>query len=152
MSRPPFKGATIGTAFLFLIQPPARMIPMRTFFRTNSKAFTLVEVMTVVGIMSIVVAIATPTWMRARLESQQKSCQENLTKIDGAKEQWAMETIQPPDATPDLRDLYHKDGFGYLKTEPRCPASGEYELGSVAEPTRCSIVEPRDHNDFGRRD
>jgi prepilin-type N-terminal cleavage/methylation domain-containing protein len=107
--------------------------------------FTLVEIMIVVGILAIIIAIAGPTWIRQREISQLRVCQENLTKINGAKQQWALETNQSASATPAWTDLVNPDGSGYLKRQPVCPANGTYTLGIVDEPATCSISDP-DHN------
>jgi prepilin-type N-terminal cleavage/methylation domain-containing protein len=110
--------------------------------------FTLVEIMIVVGILGIILAIAAPTWMRQRMVSQQRVCQENLTKLDGAKEEWALANRMPGDSEPSMDDLIEADGTGYLKVEPFCPASGEYTLGTVNEAASCSVVAPLDHNEL----
>ena len=109
--------------------------------------FTLIEVMIVVTIMSIVVAIAAPTWWRARERSQQKTCQENLQKIDGAKEQWALENQKPGSTSVALDNLIGSDGGAYLKYRVECPSNGVYVLGTITEQTNCSITTPFDHNE-----
>lgn len=57
--------------------------------RRTAKGFTLVEIMIVVAIIGIIIAIAVPAFLRARENSRGRACQENLSKIDGAKEQYA---------------------------------------------------------------
>ncbi len=59
--------------------------------KKSVKGFTLVEIMIVVAIIGIIIAIAVPAFLRARENSRATACQENLTKIDGAKEQYALE-------------------------------------------------------------
>jgi prepilin-type N-terminal cleavage/methylation domain-containing protein len=111
----------------------------------RSGGFTLIEIMIVVCILGILIGIATPTWIRQREVSQTRSCQENLTKIAGAKEQWAMENNKTAADTPDWSDLYASDGSSYLKTMPACPAGGDYTLNTINENPTCSITVP-DHN------
>jgi len=110
------------------------------------KGFTLVEIMIVVAIIGIIIAIAVPAFLRARENSRGRACQENLSKVDGAKEQYAMEfklkngdsigsyptdLIDPPGATAG-------SGQGYLKTEPTCPTSNSsYTCGAIGTDPTC---------------
>jgi len=117
------------------------------FGRSAIAGFTLIEIMIVVAILAVILAIAGPTWIRQRGLSQQRVCQENLQKIEGAKEVWALDFKQPPDAVPGWDDLVQPDGSGYLKSEPSCPSSGVYTIGAVSDATTCSVNEPFDHNE-----
>jgi prepilin-type N-terminal cleavage/methylation domain-containing protein len=104
--------------------------------RSSRRAFTLIEIMIVVAILGILIAIAVPAWMRQRLTSAQKACQENLYKIDGAKEQWALETGQGAVATPTEAMLYGETLF--VRSTPICPAGGTYTINSLADRPGCS--------------
>lgn len=88
------------------------------------KGFTLVEIMIVVAIIGIIIAIAVPAFLRARENARGRACQENLSKIDGAKEQYAIEKKAMNGGAAVSTDLANADGTGYLKTWPECPASG----------------------------
>ena len=54
-------------------------------------AFTLVEIMVVVGIIALLAAIAVPNFLRARKRSQGTRCLEDLRIIDSACDQYAIE-------------------------------------------------------------
>lgn len=115
-------------------------------FRIPARGFTLIEVMIVVAILGIILAIAATTWVKQRELSRARVCQENLTKIDGAKEQWALEYNKGAEASPVWGDLFSEDGSGYLKRQPFCPVGGNYTIGTLAEPAQCTVTEPVNHN------
>ncbi len=114
--------------------------------RTRANAFTLVEIMIVVAIIGILIAIAVPGFIRAREVSRKNSCQENLTKIDGAKSAWALEMHQPGTATPSWDDLLGRDtasNVGFLRFVPVCPLDinrngSTYTIGNVDTLPLCS--------------
>lgn len=102
------------------------------------KGFTLVEIMIVVAIIGIIIAIAVPAFLRARENSRGRACQENLSKIDGAKEQYALEKKAGNTAEPEWTDLVADSGTGYLKTTPECPAGGDYSIEAMNTNPTCS--------------
>ena len=111
--------------------------------RTNKKAgFTLVEIMIVVAIIGLLAAIAIPNFVRARTTSQMNACINNLRQIDGAAQQWALETKQATNALPAFTDI-----SGYLKSSVVCPAGGasasfatSYTLQTINLKPLCKIV------------
>jgi prepilin-type N-terminal cleavage/methylation domain-containing protein len=108
-------------------------------FRKNAKGFTLVEIMIVVAIIGILIAIAVPGFIRARTQSRNRACQENLTKIDGAKEQWALENNAAAGDAVAMADLVEADGSGYLKSDPVCPEGGTYDTTTVGADPTCDV-------------
>ena len=109
----------------------------------NKKHFTLVEIMIVVAIIGLLAAIAIPSFMKARATSQKNACINNLRQIDGAKEQWAMETNQPSTATPVATDL-----DGYIKggtADCLCPSDSSetfatsYTINALGTNPACQI-------------
>ena len=86
---------------------------------SRKSGFTLVEIMIVVAIIGLLAAIAIPNFVRARTTSQMNACINNLRQIDGAKQQWALETKQATNALPAYTDI-----SPYLKNAVSCPAAG----------------------------
>jgi len=106
------------------------------------KGFTLVEIMIVVAIIGILIAIAVPGFLRARENSRGQACQENLTKIDGAKEQWALElklSNGTDCANGFLTDVKYFGPNGYVKKEPVCHSGGTYTVNAIGIDPTCSI-------------
>src|SRR5690606_38292290 len=101
------------------------------------------EIMIVVAIIGIIIAIAVPAFLRARETARGRACQENLSKIDGAVEQYAMEHNLGHNGTVNLTDLYNAEGTGYLKAAPVCPAGGTYDTEiSIGDAPECSYEAP----------
>ena len=110
------------------------------FFRKSQKGFTLVEIMIVVAIIGILIAIAVPGFVKARTQSRLKSCQENLTKIDGAKEQYALENNKTTGAAVVWADIWAADGTLYLKSQsqPACPTGVAYTINVIGTAPSCA--------------
>ena len=104
--------------------------------QTNRKSgFTLVEIMIVVAIIGLLAAIAIPNFVKARQTAQKNACINNLRQIDGAKEQWALETNASTGAVVDTAvDEFIKGG------RPICPASGVYTYGDLAANPLCDVA------------
>ena len=104
------------------------------------KGFTLVEIMIVVAIIGIIISIAIPGFLRAREVSRSRACQENLAKIEGAKEQYALEGNVDPSTTPQWTSLIGTTL--YLKRTPVCPGGGVYSINTLNDVPTCTYTAP----------
>ena len=95
--------------------------------------------MIVVAIIGLLAAIAIPNFQKARELSQRTACISNLHKMDGAKQNWALETKKVGTDTPAKTDLFGADK--YIRDEPFCPASGSYTINQVDTKPTCSITD-----------
>lgn len=108
--------------------------------------FTLVEIMIVVAIIGLLATIAIPNFVRARLKAQQSACINNLRQIDGAKQQWALESKSGQNAVPVLANVQPYFGRGTLGTAPTCPADSaktfetSYTLNDLSTAPACLIL------------
>jgi prepilin-type N-terminal cleavage/methylation domain-containing protein len=82
------------------------------------EAFTLVEIMIVVAIISLLAAIAVPGFLRARKRSQATRILNDLRLIDAAVDQYAIETNKVSGATVNTADwtAYLKKGSNLYST------------------------------------
>jgi len=104
----------------------------------KKRAFTLVEIMIVVLVISLLLTIAVPQWMKVRDSSRQNACDENRGKIDQAKTLWTQNTGQDGTAVPTVPDLVPD----YLQRWPTCPTGGIYDIRSGDESCHCPHHSP----------
>jgi hypothetical protein len=73
---------------------------------------------------------------RAREMSQKNTCINNMRRMDGAKEQWAMAN-NAANGEPVVMSEVNR----YIKEEtvPVCPSGGAYIYGTVGAAPRCSV-------------
>jgi prepilin-type N-terminal cleavage/methylation domain-containing protein len=94
-------------------------------FRLTARAgFTLVEIMIVVGIITLLAALALPGMMRARKRAQASRVKDDLRLIDAAVDQYALETHKPPGSVVSVTDW-----TAYLKQETHLCTTGKDVLG-----------------------
>lgn len=95
--------------------------------------FALVFAVIVIGLL---VVIALPDFVKARVSHLDSACRPNLKQIEGVKATWAMENKQPPTAIPTDADIFGPNA--YIGMKPVCPLGGTYRLGAVNELPTCS--------------
>jgi prepilin-type N-terminal cleavage/methylation domain-containing protein len=105
------------------------------------RAFTLIEIMVTVLIITILLAIAVPNFIRARETARGRSCIRQLRLIDSAKEQYGMDNHLNAGATmPTLAALCGYSSTTYIKGgAPVCPSSGTYSVNNLGTDPTCSI-------------
>jgi prepilin-type N-terminal cleavage/methylation domain-containing protein len=108
-----------------------RQNKMKKTQTARKSGFTLVEIMIVVAIIGLLAAIAIPNFIKARATSQQNACINNLRQIDGAINEWALETGQTTGATTSASLISGYIKLNSLNSVPGCPASGTYTYGTV---------------------
>jgi prepilin-type N-terminal cleavage/methylation domain-containing protein len=134
---------------------------MLSDIKKRGEAFTLVEIMIVVAIIALLAAIAVPGFLRARKRAQASRILNDLRLIDGAVDQYAIETNKTTGSTVSVTDWtnYLKKNSTLWKTGndlfgnpygnqavdslPKVPASAWTSLSDVAN---ASFWSPYDHN------
>jgi prepilin-type N-terminal cleavage/methylation domain-containing protein len=106
--------------------------------RTQNEGFTLIEIMTVVGIIGMLVTLALPNLIRARSTSQTRICITNLNKIESIKQSWGLEHARSLNDIPTVADLVGPTS--YLKKMPLCPAGGDYDFRALKENATCTVA------------
>jgi prepilin-type N-terminal cleavage/methylation domain-containing protein len=108
--------------------------------KTSCKAgYTLVEIMAVVAMVGLLAAIAIPNLIKARANSQQNACINNLRQVDVAISEWALETGQSTGTS--VADVSVVSAYIKLNSSssvPACPAGGAYNTATVGSTPQVS--------------
>jgi prepilin-type N-terminal cleavage/methylation domain-containing protein len=88
--------------------------------RKKAMGFTLIELMTVLFIITVLAAILVPNLMRARQRAQLTSCESNLKSQATANAMYANDNGGHYAAYPGLLSP------NYLKLMPTCASAGKY--------------------------
>jgi hypothetical protein len=75
--------------------------------------------------------------LAAQAQARATTCGDNLLEIASAKQRWATEKGQTPNAFPTLADI-----APYLPNHalPVCPGGGTYTINSMSSPPTCSVA------------
>ncbi|MDX1933703.1 MAG: prepilin-type N-terminal cleavage/methylation domain-containing protein [Capsulimonadales bacterium] len=101
------------------------------------RGFTLIEIMIVVLIIGVLLSIALPNFAQAREKSRRNSCISNLVQIQGAKEQWVIDTRKNSSQIPTSAELFGPDQ--YIRSAPSCPSGGTYTIRRVSLHPICTF-------------
>lgn len=95
--------------------------------RVDKKAFTLVEIITVVAIIGLVTAIAIPNFVKSRQIARSSICSANMKKMEEAiQTKLALESSVPMSPNMSHAQLEAFLVPDYLKAMPQCPDGGTY--------------------------
>lgn len=105
-----------------------------------NRAFTLIEVLIVLGIISLLITMAATNFTKSNATAKAQTCISNLHHIDLVTQQWAMETRQAENAPVTAKDI-----LPYMQGQITCPSGGKtfadsYEITVVGAKPKCLKV------------
>ena len=106
--------------------------------------------MIVVAIIGLLAAIAIPNFIKARETARKNTCINNLRLIDGAIQQWALETGKNSASAvslPPLAVYLGRGGSGTINTPGGtvCPSAGTYAGTTVNAKPTCTLSTTLSH-------
>ena len=102
------------------------------------KGRMILKVFLYLPLLTVLIAVAVPNFVRARTTTCKNACVNILQQIDGAKSQYALEAKLEKGAaiTVDQLSTYLKGG-----AIEKCPDNGTIQVGLLGENPTCSIAE-----------
>lgn len=126
---------------------------MRSRHYSVESGFTLTELMIVVAVLALLVAIALPNFAKARDTARAQICISNLTLMEKAKAQAALELNWYSSTGPASigNPLYRNTISSYIRGEqrPKCPLDFECFYNAVNELADCQSKLPEHALDAG---
>ncbi len=96
----------------------------------RKNAFTIIEIMIVLLIMGLLMAMAFPSFYRARLVTRKAVCINNLRQIEAAISRWALDNSITTGASIDTQQ--ETEIYTYVRGDVlQCPSGGAYNMGTV---------------------
>ena len=90
------------------------------------------------AVLAFALAVALPKFSNSTATAQATTCIANLTALNAAKQQWALDNKKPPTVAPNRSDIYGVKL--YLKAPPVCPAGGSYSFHAISRKPVCSFA------------
>jgi len=98
-------------------------------YKKMQKGFTIVEILIAVLIISLIMAMALPNFLKGRTDARKKACIANLWQLNEAIKQWVLENDINTGASIEGNE---SEIYSYLRFgEPTCPSDGTYTYGVV---------------------
>lgn len=94
----------------------------------TTRAFTLVELLAVVLILSIVMAVATPIYLSATANAQRSSCRANMQMIANAEYAYKIKSATHTYVAVSAGNSLTGAGLTDLQANPVCPNGGQYSV------------------------
>jgi type II secretory pathway pseudopilin PulG len=105
----------------------------------------LVVLPILLGILSLLAAIALPPFVQARNRAKSATCIVNVQRINQAKQKVALENAYTNGTTVTMLQISKYMGSA---RPPTCPSGGVYTLNPIGEDATCSVHNPQS---FSRR-
>jgi prepilin-type N-terminal cleavage/methylation domain-containing protein len=112
----------------------------------RSRAFTLIEIMVVIAIISTLLVLASYSFLTIRNKIRKTSCRENMRQIYKAAVLCQTERSDLDNKNLTVGKLVE---LGYLRSRPKCPAGGSYSITDEDGHLKVSCFKTNNNDDHG---